>query len=312
MKNGESTLAKCLKSLVRQTLQEVEIIVLDSESTDNSVDIAKEFGAAVYSITAESFNHGLTRNLGVQHAKGHLIFLTVQDAWIAENDMLENMAQHFEHDDVMSVVGHQAVPHENDKNPMQWFRRYSEPIATKRKHNSGEDFETLSVNKKKELIAWDNVVAMYRKSALVEQPFAETQFAEDWIWSRAALIRGWTLVHDPLLIVYHYHHQSYQYAYKVAYAVNYHFYKFFGFKPDLPALFNAYPKVVYHLAKHPILNFKEKLYWIGYNFRAQLGTYNSHFNFLWNYFLGGKKAIEKRYHKVCKTVPQGKQNINNL
>jgi hypothetical protein len=106
----------------------------------------------VLEIPTETFNHGLTRNLGVQKAKGDLVYFTVQDAWIAENDMLENMARHFYNAEVMGVVGHQAVPHEKDKNPMLWFKRFSEPVATLRQHNSAEDFEKLSVHRKNQTL----------------------------------------------------------------------------------------------------------------------------------------------------------------
>ena len=124
------------------------------------------------------------------------------------------------------------------------------------------------------------------------------------------MLRGWTLVKDPSLVVYHYHHQGYHFAYEVAYAVNYHFYKFFKFVPPVPAIPAQMLKAAWHIGKHQQLLLKQKIYWIFYNWRVQWGTFNSHVNFLMHLRLGGIRSLTRRYEKVCKTVPQGKQKKN--
>jgi rhamnosyltransferase len=308
VKNGAHTLEKCLASLRNQTIgKQLEIIILDSVSTDGSREIALEYGTQIINIPDRTFNHGLTRNLGVQHASGEFIFFTVQDAWIWENDMLEKMVRHFEEYKIMGVVGHQAVPHEKDKNPLVWFKRYSEPVPLLRELKDIENFSKLNFEDQQSLIAWDDVVAMYRKDALVQLPFVATEYAEDWVWSRDALLRGWSLVYDPGIVVFHYHHSGYHYSYKVAYAINYHFYKFFNFKPVVSDLFVPLAKATYHLCKNSQLNFKEKIYWIWHNYSIRFGVFNSNINFLFHFYLGGVKAIQKRYNKVCKILPQGSQ-----
>jgi rhamnosyltransferase len=310
VKNGEATLERCLATLRNQTTGNcLEIIIPDSMSTDRSREIASQYGATIIDIPEGSFNHGLTRNTGLQHATGDLLFYTVQDAFLSENDLLEKMVKHFDDPQIMGVVGHQAVPHEKDKNPMLWYKRYSEPQIEIREIKDVEKFKNASQAVQQSLMAWDNVVAMYRKTALLEQPFAETQFAEDWIWSRDALMRGWKLIYDPSLVVYHYHHSGYRYAYKVAYAVNYHFYKYFNFKPRIPDLFTPVAKSIYHLGKNPELKLKEKLYWVSHNFLSKLGTFNSHVNFLVHTYFGGTNSIENRYKKICREIPQGNQKL---
>jgi len=307
VKNGAVTLERCLASIRNQTVENIEIIVLDSASTDNSIEIANRCGAKIIVVPDGTFDHGLTRNVGAQKASGSLLFFTVQDAWLSANDVLEKMAMHFEDEKVMGVTGHQVVPHEKDKNPMLWNLRFGEPQITVREVKDIQKFNEASQASQQALIAWDDVVAMYRKSALCELPFVETQFAEDWIWSRDALLRGWRLVYDNSLIVYHYHHSGYHYAYKVAYAVNYHFYKFFNFKPGIPDIFLPMARATYHLSKNPRLTWKEKWYWIFHNYAVRVGTFNSHVNFLFHNYFGGIKSVEKRYNKVCKIIPQGEQ-----
>ena len=307
VKNGAQTLQKCLSSIRSQTIENTEIIILDSISKDGSKEIALKNHAKVIEIAEGSFNHGLTRNIGAREALGDFLFYTVQDAWLSENDLLEKMVKHFDDEKVMGVVGHQAVPHEKDKNPMLWYKRFTEPEVQLREIKDVEQFKNSKQSNQQSLIAWDDVVAMYRRSALIQQPFIGTQFAEDWIWSRDALLRGWHLIYDPSLVVYHYHHSGYHYSYKVAFAVNYHFYKFFNFKPGIPEIFLPMAKATYHLSKNPQLTIREKLYWIFHNYTIRIGTFNSHVNFIFYNYFGGIKSVEKRYYKVCEKIPQGEQ-----
>jgi rhamnosyltransferase len=310
VKNGGATLERCLQSIVDQTLaDDLEIIVLNSMSTDNSMEIAQRFNAKIIDIPVGTFNHGLTRNTGIQHAGCGLIYLTVQDAWIPKNDMLEKMAKHFDDAKVMAVSGHQAIPHEKDKNPFFWYRPWSAPQVTERFVTNNEAFKNLPVNEQQSLVSWDNVVSMYRKSALIQQPFVKTEFSEDWVWSYQALLKGWKLLYDSSLVVYHYHHHSYNYAFNIAYATNYHFYKFFKYKPSLPALVMPMSKATYHLLKNKKLSLREKLYWIMHNWSGRLANYFSTINFLIRFKTGGENSIEKGYSKYCKVIPQGKQKV---
>jgi rhamnosyltransferase len=301
-------LRQCLESIHNQTItNQLEIIILDSMSTDKGRDIAEKFKTKIIEIPADSFDHGLTRNIGVKHAKGEFVYLTVQDAWIANTDMLEKMVSHFEDADVMAVAGHQAVPHEKDKNPFLWYRPYSTPGVTEKWIKDVDAFKALPLKEQQSLVSWDNVVCMYRKNALLKQPFVSTAFAEDWIWSYHALLKGWKLFHDSSLVVYHYHHNSYRYAFNSGYTINYHFYKFFKYKPILPSLAMPVIRATYHLLKNKTLSLHERFCWIMHNAAGRTGNFISTFNFLLRLKTGGERGIEKGYHKYCRSIPQGKQ-----
>ncbi len=309
VRNGEATLERCLESLRKQTIgNSLQIIIPDSMSTDESRVIALKYGAEVIDIAEGTFNHGLTRNIGVEHATSELIYLTVQDAWIAQEDMLERMAEHFNDLAVMGVTGHQAVPHERDKNPILWYKPYSMPEVKERRVTDIDKFKKLSSHEQSSLIAWDDVVSMYRKNALTELSFIETEFAEDWVWSYSALMKGWKLLYDPSLVAYHYHHQSFRYAFNLAYTYNYHFYKYFGYKPKLPRTIKPVAEASYHLLKNNNLSLKEKVSWIIHNMGYRLANYFSTIDFLLR-MRGGQKSIEKGYIKYCKAIPQGKQKL---
>ncbi len=67
--NEEKNLAKCLESI--QSLAD-EIIVVDGESTDHTLEIAKSFGAQIFSTTNKK-NFHINKQMAMDKAKGDLI-----------------------------------------------------------------------------------------------------------------------------------------------------------------------------------------------------------------------------------------------
>ena len=66
--NGEKFIGRCLESLVNQTLQDIEIIVINDGSTDNSQDIIDSYANKYHNIKAYKIpNSGIAdaRNFGV-------------------------------------------------------------------------------------------------------------------------------------------------------------------------------------------------------------------------------------------------------
>jgi glycosyltransferase involved in cell wall biosynthesis len=60
--------------------REVEIVVVDSHSTDGTPAVAQEYRAKVLDILPEQFSHSFARNLGAENASGDFLLFTVQDA----------------------------------------------------------------------------------------------------------------------------------------------------------------------------------------------------------------------------------------
>ena len=79
--NGEKFgLEKLLLSLKNQTYKNIEIIAIDSGSTDNTLNILKNYQCKILKINKDKFRHDYARNLGAMHAKGKYLLFTVQDA----------------------------------------------------------------------------------------------------------------------------------------------------------------------------------------------------------------------------------------
>lgn len=91
--NVERYLNQCLDSVVNQTLKEMEIIVINDGSTDNSLEIIKKYQNLYDLITViDKKNEGVSiaRNLGLEIAKGEYIYFLDSDDYI-ELNMLEKM-----------------------------------------------------------------------------------------------------------------------------------------------------------------------------------------------------------------------------
>lgn len=92
----ESFIGRCMRSLMEQTLQDVEFIVVDDCSPDNSISIAKQVAGdypdRLVTFIVHEVNKGLpaARNTGLAVAKGEYVFHCDSDDFV-EADMLEGL-----------------------------------------------------------------------------------------------------------------------------------------------------------------------------------------------------------------------------
>ena len=101
--NEERTIEKCLYSLINQTIPPDEIIIIDNESDDKTVEIALKYTDKVFIIERSATIEEL-RKIGTEIAQGDIIFSTDGDC-IAPIDWIEKMLKHFEDPEVVGVGG---------------------------------------------------------------------------------------------------------------------------------------------------------------------------------------------------------------
>ncbi|MDR0753333.1 MAG: glycosyltransferase, partial [Holosporaceae bacterium] len=86
--NAEKFLHRCLVSVTRQTLRNIEIICVNDGSTDNSRPLLEEFAAAddrIVVVHQDNRGQGAARNLAMTIAKGEYIGFVDSDDWIELN-----------------------------------------------------------------------------------------------------------------------------------------------------------------------------------------------------------------------------------
>ena len=92
--NVENYLEKCLNSLVNQTLEEIEILVINDGSTDYSQKIIdefqKKFPQKIKVFSKENGGLSDARNFGIERASGNFLAFVDSDDYISEN-MLQEM-----------------------------------------------------------------------------------------------------------------------------------------------------------------------------------------------------------------------------
>ncbi len=90
--NVEQYLERCVSSILRQTFVDFEVLLVNDDSTDRSLEIARRFSGDSRVKILEKPHSGLgnTRNFGVKHAKGDYLLFVDSDDWIDEN-MLKNL-----------------------------------------------------------------------------------------------------------------------------------------------------------------------------------------------------------------------------
>src|SRR5206468_7994708 len=80
--NRADLICQTLDSVLGQEFDDQEIIVADNGSTDNTIEVLKQYGDRVKSYQQENRGPGGSRNLGARHASGkYIAFLDRDDLW---------------------------------------------------------------------------------------------------------------------------------------------------------------------------------------------------------------------------------------
>lgn len=303
VKNGEPWLRDLFTALSGQSLADkMEVICLDSGSTDNSTSIIKENNARLVSVMPEEFNHGLTRNRGALLALGRYVVMTVQDARPADNRWLEKLLEGFTDEKVAGVCGQQIVPHDRDKNPVQWFFPQNEPKLEIYGFENPAMFDLLPPVEKKRICGWDDVAACYRKEALLKVPFRKISFAEDAAWAMDALRAGYKIAYNKYARVFHYHHELPEFAVRRRLIVHYYRYHLFGYVDSRPALsFKRKLSMLKTILKAGI-PVHEKWYWWKYNMDLYRSNVNA-FDIFCKALQQGDDGLELMFNHYCLQVP---------
>src|SRR5438034_9936777 len=79
-KNGAQDIDACLEAIFSQKgVGPLEVLVVDSGSTDATTEIARRYPVRLEQIAPETFHHARTRNDAAGHAKGEILVFLSQD-----------------------------------------------------------------------------------------------------------------------------------------------------------------------------------------------------------------------------------------
>ena len=220
-KNEERNIARCLEAVFAQkTRYSFEVIIIDSGSTDGTARVASDLNAKVIKIRAEDFDHGRTRNLGFENSTGKYLVALVADAMPENEHWLNELVAPLDADENIAGAYSRQVPPE-DIHPLASARfagldpSRSEPEV--RSWPGDEIWNTMSPMDKLELVEFDDVSSVRRRSVWEKIPVAENYWAEDVDWSLKALRAGYKIAYSPGSVVRHGHKPSLRHDFKRAF-----------------------------------------------------------------------------------------------
>jgi len=208
----------------------IDILVIDSGSTDRTVDLAREFGAKVESIDPEDFNHGLTRNAGIEQTAGEMVVLITQDALPADDKLIQSFARAYADPLVASVYARQVPRPGADVLTVRHLNRWLTGRVARdvKQITDRAAFDSLRPYDRYVFCNFDNVCSSVRRTAWRTIPFRASDFGEDLDWSKRILEAGLKIVYEPAAAVIHSHRRPARYEYQRTYMCHRKLYELFG------------------------------------------------------------------------------------
>jgi rhamnosyltransferase len=120
--NAERYMDKLIPALLNQREAPLEIIVIDSASTDKTCALAEKYGCKVLPILREDFNHGGTRNRAARAAQGDILVFMTQDAVPQNTDFLSELTRPIREGKVVAAYARQVAA--SDAYPTEIFARH--------------------------------------------------------------------------------------------------------------------------------------------------------------------------------------------
>lgn len=197
--NAGKQIHRLCETLRSQTAS-CEIIVVDSSSSDRTVEIAESFGVKVFIVPTEDFDHGGTRTLAGKAAKGDILVYMTQDAVPFDNHSIENIIRPFEDPAIAASFGRQlSYPEAAEFGAHLRLFNYPEVSCIK----SLEDRNTHGIR----TAFISNSFAAYRKTALEEIGWFRRKLimGEDTCAGAKMLLAGHKIMYVADAMVYHSH-----------------------------------------------------------------------------------------------------------
>ncbi|WP_162560617.1 rhamnan synthesis F family protein [Methylobacterium durans] len=224
--NAGASFAQVLDQVTRQACDfAYDILIIDSESTDGTYDLAKGYadrGVRIERIPKAEFQHGRTRNLGIERSEGAYVALITQDACPRNSHWLQHLIGGFSRGPrVAGVIGrHEAYP-EHDAFTRRDMTEMFDGLALLPDvidrdnglpsyiYPGGQTWQMLMH------FYSDNNSAMSREAWKVLS-YPEIEWGEDQVWANEMLKLGFQKAYVNEAVVYHSHKFDLKTQYKTS------------------------------------------------------------------------------------------------
>lgn len=191
--NEAKHIGHLLKGITQQTLDDVEIILVDSGSTDDTLSIASRYPVLVVNISPQEFTFGRSLNWGIAAARGKFIVIISAHCYPVYPDWLEKMLAPFEDAKIAVSYGKQRGGVSNQYSEHQFFCQY---------------FPDSSQPKQAHAYA-HNANAAIRRALWEQHPYNERLTGlEDLAWSSWAQQQGHSIAYVAEAEIVHLHDEA--------------------------------------------------------------------------------------------------------
>ena len=191
--NEGQHLPRLLEGIAQQTIKDVEIILVDSGSTDGTVSVAEAFGARIVRIPSAEFTFGRSLNFGLRAATREFVVIASAHVYPVYPDWLETLLRPFEDEKVGLTYGKQRGPVTAKYSEQQIFQQWYPDV-------SGTKQATVFCN---------NANAAIRKSLWEKNPYDETLTGlEDLAWAKWVKEQGYTIAYVTEAEIIHVHSET--------------------------------------------------------------------------------------------------------
>jgi rhamnosyltransferase len=191
--NEENHIGRLLEGVRHQTVRDVEVILVDSGSTDATAAIAAQYGASVLHIPPAEFTFGRSLNLGLDAATCELVAIASAHVYPVYPDWLERLLEPFANPAVALTYGRQRGGDASRFSEQQIFTRWysGEPVP------------------RQEHPFCNNANAAIRHAFWKQHPYDEKLTGlEDLAWAKWAQAEGHTITYVPEAEVIHVHEET--------------------------------------------------------------------------------------------------------
>jgi glycosyltransferase involved in cell wall biosynthesis len=191
--NEEKHIERLLAAIQTQTLKDVEIVLVDSGSTDHTLEITANFPVQILHILPRDFTFGRSLNKGISAASGEIIVLASAHVYPMNEDWLEQLIAPFEDPQMALSYGKQRGGEGSKFSEDQHFRSW---------------FPDLSEMDQDRAYA-NNANAAIRRSFWEKNHFDEELTGlEDVAWASWAREQGYKIAYIAEAGVIHHHDES--------------------------------------------------------------------------------------------------------